>query len=124
MRLELYNAAQARWFPGLAEVPIQSEEIMTIFNNTARSLIYTLVSPNGDAQVTIHPGTFQKISRLGPDDVGIIDRRLYLTRKDITNKLIIINSQRPYQPSPGPVGFLDRMIIKYLSGRGMHFYLE
>lgn len=124
MRLELYNAAQARWFPGVVEVPIISDEIMTILNNTSKNLIYTLVSPNGDARIIIHPGTFQKISRLGPDDVGIIDRKLYLTRKDITNKLVIIDGPEPYQPNPGLVGFVDGLVIKYLSGRGMHFYLE
>lgn len=124
MRLELYNAAQARWFPGLVEIPTKSDEIMTILNNTSKKLVYTLVSPNGDARIIIHPGTFQKISRLGPEDVGIIDKKLYLTRKDIVDKLVVIDGPEPYQPSPGPVGFFDKLTMKYLSGRGMHFYLE
>lgn len=124
MRLELYNACQARWFPGLVEMPVHSEEIMTILNNTNKSLVYTLVSPNGDARVILHPGTFQKISRLGPNDVGIIGN-LRLTRKHITNKLVIIDStQDTYDPGSGPAGFIDRSIIKYLSGKGMHFSLD
>lgn len=126
MRLELYNASQARWFPGLSEYPVDKEEIMTIFNNTKKHLSYDLISPNGDSGVTIHSGTFQRISRLGPMDRCIISsgpHSIQLTREDITDKLVVIEDTDPYEPNSGFVGWVERHTINQLLKKGIHFYL-
>lgn len=126
MRLELYNASQARWFPGLAEYPVDSNEVMTVFNNTRKHLSYNLISPNGDSGVIIHSGTFQKISRLGPMDECIISSgpfSIRLTRNDITDKLVIIEDTEPYEPNSGFVGWVEKHAINRLSKKGIHFYL-
>lgn len=128
MRLELYNAAQARWFSGLVEYPVNQNEVMTIFNNTGYDITYNLVSPNGCAENLIYSGATQKISRLGMTDYCVISgngRQIMLERPDITDKLLIIDSRsQPYVPNPGFVGSLEQKMIKYYSKKGAHMYLD
>lgn len=124
MRLDIYNGIQARWMSFANRVGPDSDEIMTIFNNTGYDLIYNLISPNGDVSIILYSGSFQKISRLGLEDVCVI-HNIRLTRSDIREKLIFIESSRnQYRPNIGFVGSVERLVLSYLRPRAMHIYIE